>query len=94
MPRYFIDASVGSRHHQDAEGVIVLDDLSAHEFAVATLHDLARIATAEGREAPLSAVVRNENGKPLCTVSMTIRTHWCRDRDFVVSPELATASCD
>ncbi|MEA1832321.1 hypothetical protein U8607_09515 [Methylobacterium durans] len=80
MPRYFIDATVGSRRQRDSEGVIALDDLSAHEIAVATLHDLARIATAEGREAPLSAVVRTEGDECLCTVSMTIRTEWNRDR--------------
>ncbi|WP_336485636.1 DUF6894 family protein [Methylobacterium nigriterrae] len=78
MPRYFIDASMGARHHRDDEGVIVLDDLSAHEFAVATLHDLARIATAEGREEPLSAVVRTETDERLCTVSMIMTTQWCR----------------
>ncbi|MDR7036530.1 hypothetical protein J2X36_001271 [Methylobacterium sp. BE186] len=81
MPRYFIDAAVGSRGHRDTEGLIAHDDLSAHEIALATLHDLARIATAEGREVPLSAIVRNEENERLCTVSMTIRTDWCPQRD-------------
>ncbi|HEV7439822.1 MAG TPA: hypothetical protein VGN94_09410 [Methylobacterium sp.] len=92
MPRYFIDAFVGSREHYDTEGVIVLDDLSAHELAVATLHDLARIATAEGREAPLSAVVRTEEGTRLCSVSMSMQTQWCRDLDFTTAriPEIAS----
>ncbi|GEP02478.1 DUF6894 family protein [Methylobacterium oxalidis] len=80
MPRYFIDAAVGSLRDRDDDGVVALDDTSAHEIAVATLHDLARIATAEGREAPLSVVVRTETGERLCTVSMTISTEWSRAR--------------
>ncbi|KAB1075225.1 DUF6894 family protein [Methylobacterium planeticum] len=92
MPRYFIDAAVGVRDQRDLEGVIVLDDLSAHELAVATLHDLARIATAEGREEPLSATVRTGDGRILCTVSMTIQTHWCRDLGLAIDRTLTPAT--
>ncbi|MER2268545.1 DUF6894 family protein [Methylobacterium oxalidis] len=76
MPRYFIDAIIGTRVYHDAEGSILRDDLSALDLAVSTLHDLARMRTEEGRNVPISATVRSERDTCVCTVRMDLAIAW------------------
>ncbi|WP_336488096.1 DUF6894 family protein [Methylobacterium nigriterrae] len=85
MPRYFIDATIGPHLYRDVEGAILRDDLCAHDLAVATLHDLARLTTAEGRDAPVSATVRTERDTCVCTVRMDITTDWSAAGDLAAT---------
>jgi hypothetical protein len=76
MPRYYIDTEIDSELAHDEEGVILRDNLHAHNTGISTLHDLAIAAVPDRPYIVLSAFIRDEANKSLCSVRITIETEW------------------
>ncbi|WP_375465187.1 DUF6894 family protein [uncultured Methylobacterium sp.] len=76
MPRYFIDTDDGDTHVHDDEGRVLPDDAAARLAAQAALPDMARDKLPGGDARNLVAMVRNETGDLLYTVTMALVGAW------------------
>jgi hypothetical protein len=85
MPRYFIDYEDGSESLRDEEGTCYADLHAARDAAIAALPDIGREPPpADGRRA-FRALVRDEAGTVLCTVTLNLAAECHPERQAVSS---------
>ena len=73
MPRFYFDVREGSRFVPDEEGMEFADlDAAEHEAAVAAA-GIGRDLLPKGGERQVAVEIRNDQGQPVTTVTVTTR---------------------
>ena len=78
MPRFYCDARCGDTAMQDDEGQEFADREAARKDAILMLSEAARgLPRAGGDQHEIVASVRDENGKPILTATLSLVVRWC-----------------
>jgi hypothetical protein len=70
MPRYFFHARVGNLSARDRTGIVMRDDIAAHQEAIQTLSELVRDERPAGIGADIRVGVTDAGGKSLFAVRL------------------------